>query len=327
MLSATSIHSLISLLRKTSYRAHLEEILILEDPLSSIDLATNKYLISIINKMIKSSSEDLKICFEILMLRWEFLNIQLALRGIIDSKLEYNEKYIPVGSLKIDDLKIISTMRSFEEVQQFFEENILPHSHIIREIVQKKINPHNLEEVDYIFLKRYHKRFKEGINSIKNEEFKNIMLAMLDEEIVFNNIKILLNAMYAGLNKSIDLSKLKNYLLSGKGLPNTENLIKQVQEKHYEEVLTLLSETSYRKIFEESTTETNIGNRIVKLNEKVDQLFYQNQFRKKYNDNVLYLGLYLFWTLIVETRNIRMLAHGICSEIPKNELRGLLIID
>jgi len=312
LLTSTDLNSLITALRGTpTYKKALEETLLLEDPLTAIDSAINNVLSLRMKKILSFSGGSYNQGFHLMTLRWETLNIHLAIRAIIE-ETTFPLNFIPLGHLNRDELLHLSKLSSLDEALVYLESTLNPFATAIRSIIEQDIPLSNLNVIDGIFNYHYNKLISKKIGNINDKKISAIVKKMINEEQELQNTKLILNVIGKLLRGTLpSASNFERVIIPGKARIKPDEINEAVKNKDINALREILEKTTYREIFNKQFLDTGTSTGLHQYVEDVERLFYKNQVRKRFKTHSFNLGLAYFWQMLIEARNLRILTHGL----------------
>ncbi len=319
----STLGELIEELRESSYREFIQKALISGDQLHAIDVAINEYLGFIAKKILSVTGGDPQRIFDLFFLRWDYTNLKIALRGLI-TEVRLDRNFIPYGKLGLDELATISASTSLQEAYNWLQTYRSVLSRPIRTLLTE---PLDLFLLDTTLDHSYYLYVIENLNILKDRKNASIALDFIYDEIEVKNILNLLQIMSKMHNNILlPLLDIQKLIYPGKKRSSTRILNELIQTRNIGAILEICKLSTYRQLLESYPSITAVVEDQEEVARQIETQFIRDQIKKAHKGvSDIYLGFAYLWQLLAETRNIRLISHGIFGFMHPDDIRRYLI--
>ncbi|UUX33644.1 V-type ATPase subunit [Fundicoccus culcitae] len=246
MLAADSFEEAVGILRETSYRDEVEEVL----KTHNYDDMITENLVRLYDRLFQISPSPEIV--ELATLRYSYHNIKVMLKEMIADK-DLEDLYFPIGRYDLTELRQAVSLGQSE---------VLPEEYLqtIRSAKLDYSEFGNIQQVEVLVDRHYFEHLKQIAVTIGDPE----IIELVDMQIDFKNISTLIRAKYQ--------DRTPNFLrsvLSDAGSLDVETLI-QMGSKDARTLIQSLLETQYKSILSESMITAGIGISSIKFDYYTD---------------------------------------------------------
>jgi len=316
------IESMITELGTTAYKEEIEKASIQYHGIMCIEVALRRDFTSSFRKIFNfMKGDESEKYVKILLGRWDVQNIKTILRGknIHVTTAEIHDCLIPAGEL--DDTTMIELVKQ-PDVKAVIDllatwgiSYAKPLTRNFKEYSEKR----DLAILEYAIDRFY---YKNALRAVKGESYDDSLVReMIMTEIDVTNIK----NVFRMIRDRVDVEEVKNYLLGGGTILDTEKLLTMVKTGTFAGAIKLLENTPYAFL-------TKVPEDVLKA-QKISVL------EKDLEKYLITLGVGRFlgdplsvavpigyiWAKYNEVTNIRIIARCKTADVPEKEIRGELV--
>ncbi|NHJ02589.1 MAG: hypothetical protein EAX86_10665 [Candidatus Heimdallarchaeota archaeon] len=319
----SSLGELIEELRESSYREFIQRALISGDQLHAIDVTLNEYLGFIAKKILSITGEEPHEIYSLIFLRWDYTNLKIALRGLT-TEVRLDRNLIPYGQLGLDELANIAASSTLQEAYNWLQTYRSPISRAIRPLLEY---PFDLFQLDTALDQSYFLSVIRKLNSLKDQKNAQIALDMIYEEVELRNVLNLFQIMSKMYNNILlPIFDMKKIIFPKRVGASIQFLNELIQNRNIGGILEICKLSSYRHIFEVYPSIPALIEDQDEVTIQIEIQFVKNQIRKAHKGvSDMNLGIAYIWQLFAETRNLRLIAHGIFGFMHPDDIRRYLV--
>ncbi len=292
-------------------------------PLKTIEVATEKNLINIVQKVGRFTDGDPKILFHLLISKYDLDNVKVVIRGV-HAKLGYEEiieNLLPIGTYKEGYFQELAKQKDLGAVVALMKKSVSPFSKALESAYEQFQRTGKLLLLELALDKAYYgallKEFSGG------EETKGLIYNMFRREIDILNAMTVLRLVR---EKPQNIKALELYVNSGVKI--SRSAFESISTSNsIDEALKALGELGYRDEIE-SRMALYIKTRDISVFERAFQESLERYIKKAFRYDCLGIGIILSYlkSKLSEVVNVRIIARSVDFGMPEEIIKGELIV-
>lgn len=298
LLTADSFEEAVSILRETTYRDNVEEVL----RTHNYDEMITEELEETYRRLFQLSPHP-KIV-ELMTLKYTYQNIKVLIKELISDQ-DFSELYFDIGRYELTELR---------QSVSLGKSDILPQTYLdtINSAKLDYSEFNNVHQVEVLIDRHYFEHLKQLALEIGDPEIINIV----DMQIDFKNISTLIRAKYQ--NRTTNFLRS---ILSDAGSFEIEKLIK-LGVSDARTLIQSLSETQYKDVLNESLITAGIGISSIKFDYYTDNAMMRKMQEAKLKSFGPLPMLSFIYAKETQARNLRLVLSAKENHIDAEEIKG-----
>ncbi|MGO4928920.1 V-type ATPase subunit [Fundicoccus sp. Sow4_F4] len=298
LLAADSFEEAVSILRETTYRDNVEEVL----RTHNYDEMITEELEETYRRLFQLSPHP-KIV-ELMTLKYTYQNIKVLIKELISDQ-DFSELYFDIGRYELTELRQSVSLGKSDTLPQTYLDTINS-----AKLDYSEFN--NVHQVEVLIDRHYFEHLKQLALEIGDPEIINIV----DMQIDFKNISTLIRAKYQ--NRTTNFLRS---ILSDAGSFEIEKLIK-LGVSDARTLIQSLSETQYKDVLNESLITAGIGISSIKFDYYTDNAMMRKMQEAKLKSFGPLPMLSFIYAKETQARNLRLVLSAKENHIDTEEIKG-----
>jgi hypothetical protein len=327
------IHSfLISFLKGNPNYFKLSEYLSSEHPVIAIDYAANHFIIDLLTQFASFSGGSFLNAIQLIHFRWEVDLVNLLYRWFLSAqKNQLKPILIPYDFFPYNEFLVDSSKKNMKDFIQLLRNSSSPLLEVILRL-ESLSKFDNLSQIDNSFKHFYldyvlNKIGRVGLYSGYNRVMKEFISLEIEKFNVTSVITLLDSLLQ---DKDASFFNIESIIYSHKNIDG-KKVRYYFEERNQAALIRLCKDSTFKRAFENIKDLSDYENsREVVLNhiERTffSQLISQSKFSdKNIKETVMKLAIAYYFSVVLESKNIRVLNHGIDVNMTKNAIKSLII--
>lgn len=323
LLRGKSLHEVIIALAQTPYGRDLDESMIKEEGLKGFDEALRRNIMKAFRQVVKIIGEEDKHLVNVLLGRWDVLNIKTILRGknLGASSDAILESLIPAGEL--DESTLLEMVRS-RDVRDCID--VMATLHMSYGVTLTGAFPdythkRNLAVLELALDKAF---FERSLARLSGKDINTkLVLEMLRREIDSINVMTLLRVV----KEEVDASESTKLFIPGGRELTIKKLLACAEKHSVEDAVQELAGTGYYALLQDKMTTYFETNSLASLERGLEESIIRRRINLFKADPLTIASTIAYiWAKYNEIVNLRIIARGLEVGMPEGKIREAMII-
>lgn len=322
LLQTATLQDVTTTLAKTPYAKDIDAAMIKYSGIKGFDEALRMNTMRTFRKILDFVDADARTLVEILVGRWDVINIKTILRGknIGASVEDIVTSLIPAGQLDENILREMAGQLDVRRCIDLMAVWRLPYATALTEAFPEYSKRRNLTSLELALDKTY---YQESFLKLRRNSMNvSLVREILKREIDLTNIMTILRIV----KDEIDVNEAKRFLIDGGkefDMPYLETLLK---EKSIEDIVFKVKKSSYGKVLETHMNEYFESGSLVRVERGLEETAVRRgvaMFRADPLSIAMIIGY--IWAKYNEIINLRVIARGKMVGMPEDKMKEALI--